>query len=72
MQAGEMPALWSKISCPVLHLSGDRSGYSRAKFLGKEIDTYFQNSISAVVPEAGHHAHHDNLDFVVDQIKAFI
>jgi pimeloyl-ACP methyl ester carboxylesterase len=72
MQAGEMPALWSKISCPVLHLSGDRSGYSRAEFLGKEIDTYFQNSISAVVPEAGHHAHHDNLDFVVNQIKAFI
>jgi len=24
------------------------------------------------VPQAGHHAHHDNLDFVVDQIRAFI
>ncbi|MDG1839465.1 MAG: alpha/beta hydrolase [Dehalococcoidia bacterium] len=72
MQPNEMPALWSKISCPILHLSGDRSGYSRTEFLGKGIDTYFENSISAVVPDAGHHAHHDNLDFVVDQIKAFI
>ena len=72
LQATEMPALWSKISCPVLHLSGERSGYTRTEFLGKGIDSYFEDSISAVVPQAGHHAHHDNLDFVVDQIRAFI
>ena len=72
LQPTEMPALWSKISCPVLHLSGDRSGYTRTEFLGKGIDSYFEDSISAVVPQAVHHAHHDNLDFVVDQIRAFI
>jgi hypothetical protein len=53
-------------------LSGERSGYTRTEFLGRPIDSYFKYSTSAVVPYAGHHAHHDNLEFVIDQIEKFI
>ena len=70
--AEEMPALWSEIACPILHLSGERSGYTRTEFLGRPIDSYFKYSTSAVVPDAGHHVHHDNLEFVIDQIEKFI
>jgi len=68
----EMIEIWRNIDCPLLHLIGERSHIRRGSFRGRSLDSYFKNSCTQVIADAGHWMHHDQTGNVVKAIRSFL
>lgn len=72
LRGEDMEQLWAAITSPVLHLIGGKSQQRRDDFRGRSLDNYFTDSRTAVVPDAGHWMHHDQLAITVQHVRAFL
>ena len=63
-------ALWSRITCPTLLVYGEESWAKNPAADGR-LD-YFNNAKVLGVPNAGHWVHHDQLDFFLREVRAFL
>jgi pimeloyl-ACP methyl ester carboxylesterase len=62
--------LWSRIACPTLLVYGKES-WARSPAEDGRVD-YFRNADVLAVPDAGHWVHHDQLDFFLREVRAFL
>ncbi|MGE3961251.1 MAG: alpha/beta fold hydrolase [Dehalococcoidia bacterium] len=72
IQVPEMEAIWKNVQCPVLHLVGETSHFKRDRFHELPLDSFFSDSRTEVIRDAGHWMHHDQLDATVDMIRDFL
>lgn len=72
IQPADLERLWANIECPVLHLVGSKSHFTRDSFHESPLDTFFKDSRTHVIDEAGHWLHHDQLDATVAAIREFL
>ena len=63
-------ALWSRITCPVLHIRGTESWATDPDEDGRS--KHFQNARVVNFEGAGHWAHHDKLDEFLDVVGDFL
>lgn len=68
----EMEPIWRNIDSPVLHVIGETSHFKREKFHEVPLDSYFNDSRTEVVRDAGHWMHHDQTDVTVNLIRDFL
>ncbi|MDA0270377.1 MAG: alpha/beta hydrolase [Chloroflexi bacterium] len=68
----EMTGFWGNIECPVLNLIGSQSEMKRSLFMGKPLDSYFEDSRTQVIQDAGHWIHHDQTDAAITAIRDFL
>ena len=68
--AEEITALWSEISCPTLLVHGADSWLSKPQENGAL--GYFKTATTAVISNAGHWAHHDQLDDFLAIVRPFL
>ena len=68
----DMERLWAAITCPVLHMIGEKSQQRREDFRGRQLDSYFADSRTVVVPDAGHWMHHDQPAITVRRARDFL
>ena len=62
--------VWSLITCPVLLISG---GDSNAPDLEKDERLQaFRNAQARTIPIAGHHVHHDQLEYLLQVVREFL
>ncbi|MFU8817567.1 MAG: alpha/beta fold hydrolase [Pseudomonadales bacterium] len=66
----DLLALWQRISCPVLLINGS-DGFAHRIGHDGTIEQ-FREAEMITVPGAGHWAHHDRLDVVVDAVNRFL
>ncbi|MDR3537961.1 MAG: alpha/beta hydrolase [Acetobacteraceae bacterium] len=62
--------LWQRIVCPTLLVYGTESWASSPETDGSL--AHFRTARVLAVQQAGHWAHHDQLDFFVDQVRTFL
>ncbi len=62
--------LWGRITCPTLLVYGKES-WARSPAEDGRVD-YFRNASVLAVPKAGHWVHHDQLDFFLREVRAFL
>lgn len=62
--------LWGRITCPTLLVYGKESWARNPAEDGRL--AYFQNARVLGVPDAGHWVHHDQLDFFLENVRAFL
>ena len=72
LKVPEMELIWKNIQCPVLHLVGETSHFKRGKFHEEPLDSFFNDSRTEVIRNAGHWMHHDQLDTTVKAIRDFL
>ncbi|MCK9494129.1 MAG: alpha/beta hydrolase [Dehalococcoidia bacterium] len=72
LNAEEVEVFWANIACPVLHIVGETSHFKRSKFHEVPVDTFFKDSRTEVIRNAGHWMHHDQLDETVRVIRDFL
>ncbi len=63
-------ALWSRITCPVLHIRGTESWATDPDEDGRSV--HFQNARVVNFEGAGHWAHHDKLDEFLGVVRDFL
>jgi len=68
----EMEKIWGNIDCPVLHIVGETSHFKRGKFHESPVDTFFKDSRTEVIRNAGHWMHHDQTEATVKVIRDFL
>ena len=68
----EITAFWENVTCPVLHLIGEKSRVRRDVFRDKPLASYFQDSTQVVVPGADHWVHHDSYDRTLELMREFL
>ena len=68
----ELHEVWRNVTCPMLHIVGERSYFKHPHFAERTPHTYFRDSRTEVVKDAGHWVHHDRLDEVVGLIRDFL
>jgi pimeloyl-ACP methyl ester carboxylesterase len=68
----EMERIWANVDCPILHLVGETSHFKRHQFQELPLDSFFKDSRTEVVKNAGHWMHHDQLDETVALIRDFL
>ncbi len=68
----DMERIWANIQCPILHLVGETSQFHRDAFDGQPLDSFFPDSRTQVIKDAGHWLHHDQLDTTVAVIRDFL
>jgi len=62
--------LWQRIECPTLLIHGTESWHGDPSSDGRA--EYIRNSRVVAVEDAGHWAHHDQLDFFLEKVRAFL
>ena len=62
--------LWSSIACPTLLVYGEESWAKNPAADGRA--DYFKRADVLAVPKAGHWVHHDQLDFFLTNVRAFL
>jgi pimeloyl-ACP methyl ester carboxylesterase len=70
MTREEIAALWSRITCPTLLLWGTESWATDPAADGRA--SYFQNARVLRVQRAGHWVHHDRMDVLLPELRAFL
>jgi len=68
----EMEAMWRNIECPVLHIVGETSHFKRGEFHQAPADSFFKDSRTEVIRNAGHWMHHDQTEATVKVIRDFL
>jgi pimeloyl-ACP methyl ester carboxylesterase len=68
--AAEVEALWARITCPTLLVYGKESWASNPADDGRA--RHFKNARVVAVEKAGHWVHHDQTDFLVETVRAFL
>lgn len=68
----EMEVMWRNIDCPVLHVVGETSHFKRDKFHEVPVDSFFEDSRTEVIRNAGHWMHHDQTDATVKVLRDFL
>lgn len=68
----EMQSMWRNIQCPVLHIVGETSHFKRDKFHETPVDSFFGDSRTEVIRNAGHWMHHDQTEATVKVIRDFL
>jgi pimeloyl-ACP methyl ester carboxylesterase len=63
-------ALWSRIQCPTLLVSGSESFLPDPATAG--VISHFKQAELVKIEEAGHWLHHDKADEVLDILRAFL
>ena len=62
--------VWNLITCPALLVRG---GDSKAPDLEKDERLQaFSNAQARTIPNAGHHVHHDQLEYLVQVVREFL
>src|SRR3546814_2119240 len=70
MTLEEMRHLWSRITCPVLHVYGQES-WAISHLADGRMD-YFPNASTVTFERAGHWVHHDRLDDFLVEARRFL
>ncbi|MAT83071.1 MAG: alpha/beta hydrolase [Gammaproteobacteria bacterium] len=70
MPVDDLTALWSRITCPVLIINGG-DGFPHRIGQDGTLD-HFADAEVIDVPGAGHWAHHDEPDAVIEHVEAFL
>jgi len=70
MPKGTQEALWQRIACPTLLMHGTESWHGDPSADGRA--GYIQRSRVLAVEDAGHWVHHDQLDFFLENVRAFL
>jgi pimeloyl-ACP methyl ester carboxylesterase len=70
MTREEIAALWSRITCPTLLVWGTESWVTDPAADGRA--SYFQNARVLRVERAGHWVHHDRMDVLLAELRAFL
>jgi pimeloyl-ACP methyl ester carboxylesterase len=72
VRAEEMVEIWKAIQCPILHLVGSESHFGRHALGERPLDSYFHDSRTQVVQDAGHWLQHDQVDATIAAIRDFL
>lgn len=72
LRPAEMELLWQQVQCPILHLVGERSHFRSGHFRNRTLDSYFKDSRTVQILEAGHQMHAQQPDAVIATIKIFL
>ena len=70
MQTRNIHELWSKITCPVMLIRGTESWASDPEEDGRM--EHFQNAVAVNIENAGHWAHHDQLEVFLGHVEPFL
>ncbi len=66
----ETRSIWHDIRCPMLLISGSESAHQRPELQG--LGEALRGARRAVVPDAAHWVHHDQLDRFVELVREFL
>ncbi|MDA1010032.1 MAG: alpha/beta hydrolase [Chloroflexi bacterium] len=72
LRPAELTRIWAQITCPILHLQGERSHVRPSRFSEGPIDEMFQESRAHTIQGAGHWMHHDQLEETVRVMRDFL
>ncbi len=70
MPKGTQEALWQRIACPTLLMHGTESWHGDPSADGRA--RHIEHSRVVAVEDAGHWVHHDQLDFFLANVRAFL